>query len=439
MSEPFSDVALRRIADVAGLDAEPVTLEVWDINVLNLFDATDVLTRQQLGFLGLVDLAVSVGYLDLSSAASATWIEGLARSTKDAEGVGYLANSRTAPLSRLISRFDSGDLRAESRDPKAFDAFEAYLSLTRYVSSDVDLVRSLIHLHDRWESHSDEAALLSPRHFADALTTGRVGEVRVLGIEGLPNMLRAFERLAAIGKRLGAAGPIYDALLANARWSHGAWLARRRLDGWALAMSEWSGDRRDRVGEARWIEFRQRMFLPLEEDQQRLGLNDTANLHAQNPDDRSFSWSVEVEPDDLDARVYELVNYGQVERARRMLGQSLETLSERIGPSQGDDERLTDVKRLVVLAQRLAELGDADSAAALVTPQIPFIRSKGFDDIHDTAARAAQIVSTSRLVSKSRRSEPIVETMNEETTKGQPPISYGSQESTLKYRMGEEG
>ena len=122
-----------------------------------------------------------------------------------------------------------------------------------------------------------------------------------------------------------------------------------------------------------------------------------------------------------------------------MLGQSLETLSERIGPSQGDDERLTDVKRLVVLAQRLAELGDADSAAALVTPQIPFIRSKGFDDIHDTAARAAQIVSTSRLVSKSRRSEPIVETMNEETTKGQPTISYGSQESTLKYRMGEEG
>lgn len=71
--------------------------------------------------------------------------------------------------------------------------FESYLSLTRTGFADDAVIDALRSTHDDWRPGADRAALLSPRHLAEAVATGHVGSVEVPGVGGVPCCFEMFE------------------------------------------------------------------------------------------------------------------------------------------------------------------------------------------------------------------------------------------------------
>jgi hypothetical protein len=427
MTSASTGAALGRIATCAGLDIhlgdspgeEPLTtqparvgrssLTAWDVNRPDWAGPVEEIRKA--GFLELVELAAAVGYVDLSGWEGTPMLARAAGAVAESLGAVTIEEPRLATVRRLATRLSGDSIAVAPRDPVRYGTFESYLALTRSVFHDAALIEALHFTHEGWRPAADRAALLTPRNLADALATGRVGAVTARGVAGMPRSLDAYEWLTAIVGRVTDDAELREGMLANARWSYGAWVARERADAWAVAMSEWS-PRRDAEGESRWEEFRERVFRPLERWQRRLDLDTTTNADAAR-DLVTFSpvaWSTEVALDRVEARLEELLGEGREEAARRTLRRVIARLSGRVAGGADDQARIDAAERLVGLAYRLAELGDPDSAAAFVAPHLELLIEKvgrGYtmtDQALELVARARRLAPAEPSAEEERRS-----------------------------------
>ncbi len=374
---------------------QPAAPSAWEINFTGLFETPEQV--RTIGFLGLVELAASSGYVDLAAWEGTPALIAAAGSFGESLGSARLDEPRLLGVRRLLARLNDPHAARPPLDQRAYANFESYLGLTRSVFDDPAAVEALIFTHSQWKPGADAAALLSPRHFAEALATDHVGAVRMRGFSGVPRCLEAIEWLVSLLERVRDRTDLHDVMLANARWSHAVWMLRERADEWAVAMSEWSAAR-DFEGEARWVEFRKRVFRPLDAAQRTLALDRSENVSVSPglEDDPQVAWSIEVPPASIDARVAEMLAAGRDEAARRTLRVCARRLSARIdsgAPAYG----ITEVERLVALASRLAELGDADSAAAFVAPYLSMLQR--------SYAGGAVAAAALQLIAQSRRDE----------------------------------
>lgn len=372
--------------------------DIADENWFQIFAPFDF--GQLVSFLSLTELAVRASYVDLAQWDDTPLLERVVRRWAELTE-GWTERSHTALLHALLARFDGGDLRLPARADTAFHAFESYLHLTRNVARDVQLRGVAAHLHNDWKPGDDEAALLSPSAFADAMTLHRVGEAQTQDIAGMVRLLQALESLIQIVHHLHEHDALQTGICAHARWSHGAWVVLMRTDEWARSMSEWTSPR-DRDGEKRWIEFRTNVLVPFMYTQILFGFDQSTNASLERPLDtpRFAGWSQQVPLSDVASRVDDLIAEGRVERARRVLHNALGTLSGRA--STGDaDERSTTVELLVSHAQKLAALGDLTSAAAYVAPFAPYL-------VKDVGRAYAVTADALELLARARRAPEAV-------------------------------
>ena len=68
----------------------------------------------------------------------------------------------------------------------------------------------------------DLAFLLSPRHFAAAIATGKVGDVEMWEVAGGLSLLGYFEWLAVLVRDTEHRPDLRDGIIGHARWSHSA-------------------------------------------------------------------------------------------------------------------------------------------------------------------------------------------------------------------------
>jgi hypothetical protein len=365
---------------VSAVTGTRVAQDIWGLNQFSfLAGFIDIEEAQKCAWLGLVELAASAGYIDLAAwdqrgalTSAAQWF--LQNVTEADDDPGRVC------AQRLVERLDAPLGAAVNWDQAAFDAFESYLSLTRWIYADEPLVETLRVLHGSWRSGPNQVELLTPRALADALATGRVGAIEVRGAAGMPRLLDACEWLMEIADRVSHRTDLRDEMLRHARWSHAVWVARQRADEWARSMSEWA-PARDRDGEARWSDFRQRVFQRLEAEQDRLGLSGTTNPRVKKDEimPLAVSWTSDADEGQIDL----WVAVGLDERARRAIVSDLDRASEEIDAGTTDSEKAAE--RLVERAERLAELGDLDSAAAAIAPHVAFIYEK-LDSRHRQSA-----------------------------------------------------
>jgi hypothetical protein len=398
MRASFTAAALNRLAECIGLeihldatsDAEPLKTRIetvrrssrtaWDINgsgSLLLFGDAE---SRSATFLGLVELAAASGYVHLAAwEGSTTLARAGALLLESVASSGTVDKPRLIIVQRLISRLAELPSAIQVNDCVAFDAFESYLSLTRSVFADEALIDALHFAHHDWKPGADRAALLTPRHLAEALARGSVGAVSLRGVVGVPRSLEAFEWLVSIVTKLRDYVELRDGILSHAHWSHAAWVPGLRADEWAIAMSEWL-PRRDLEGESRWTEFRNRVFLALEAEQKKLGLEDTQNGYVPPAvfKNSSFAWNRRVALEDVSERVNALLLEGRDEAARRTLREALVEVSREMETISGAaGASVSAANWLMTFASRLAELQDLDSAAAFVAPHLTFLIDNG--------------------------------------------------------------
>jgi hypothetical protein len=403
----FSTAAIERIVrcvlgEESDSEADPISLIVMAVqqsrdersNPMSAFSAAGRLdnvvpriTAQRVLFVaGLLELAVTSGYVEAETddlvpvhkhllsfreAFLDTW------AVKDDPLLRRFLDRRTGP------RNDGVPSRT------AFDAFESYLNLTSYVLADEACLHFLDNTEKEWEHDHDLAFLISPRQFAQALATGRVGSVPVADVAGGFSALRHHEWLASILDLTREEPDLRDGMLSHARWSHNAVNVSQRLKMWGREMSGWADE-----GEIETEVWRYRLdavFGPIVEGQRRLGvalterpetnLYEPGNIPVSTPPD----WQ----------RAEFLYAQGRIAEAQSRVRQIVGSLSMQL--TIVDSGALPSAaEEFVRGCARLMEYGDVDSAAALVAPQIPFlVATLGYSD---PVMQAARIVAAARAV-----------------------------------------
>jgi hypothetical protein len=414
MTGSFTSAAMERIAKcvaVSAADAEltrPASLLTSAIEKMSPESVPDGIAAdessfellagfdldQVISFSVLTELAVRASYVDLAEWTDAPLLESVVRRFY-AMSAGWPKRPHSELMQSLLARFDGGELRRATRDDVAFSAFESYLHITRTVARDVRLLGAVTYLQHSWAPRADEAVLISPGNFADALVHQRVGEAQTQDVDGMIRLLRAIDWLMQISRRLSENDALWIGILAHARWSHAAWVVLMRADEWARSMSEWTQSR-DRDGERRWIEFRRSVLLPLVNVQAELGLDTSTNEALEKPLDVSGTpgWRQQVPLQDVSSWVDALMHEGRDERARRVLHVALDSLSSRAS-SGDDDSRITALEQLVAHAQKLAALGDLRSSAAFVSPFTDYLVEK-VGRQYGVTAEALELVARAR-------------------------------------------
>ena len=124
-----------------------VCQKIWGINHLTFWlGFLEVEDVQKFAWLGLVELAAAAGYVDVTAWDQRVALTNAAKSfhtqvtESDTDANQVLVHS-------LIERLDAPAGIAATWDQAAFDAFESYLSLTRWVYAEEPLVDTLRVLH----------------------------------------------------------------------------------------------------------------------------------------------------------------------------------------------------------------------------------------------------------------------------------------------------
>lgn len=259
MSSGFTRAAVERIAQCAGAgarNAAPAAQAVRDDYrsstthfvgaFLSELDPEAWLFGEPVGlrlylFAELLELAVVAGYVDLGEMDERLLLgEALERFCAE-ERIEPDANDLTLVLDLLSRLRGLAPMRVAQRDDKAFHAFAAYLCLVDQVRQDSDFHRFVAHSGESWQAGDDLGFLVSPRHFAEALVKGRIGNLEARDAAG---GLRAMDYLVALQdfvQRTAHAGELPDKALRHARWSHRIDVIERRLGLWQERMAEWPG------------------------------------------------------------------------------------------------------------------------------------------------------------------------------------------------------
>jgi hypothetical protein len=448
----FSEAALWRLLDCYRMPREtdgPSAVDVW-LGLIS--EATHVLgmhiyavefnellgARYQddddnvlrvVGLAGLVELGVRAGYIDLGEVHNADQAAAVRDALEKFEAERLQGSSRTelTLFRALRQRYETQDYRATTRDETAFGMFEAYVDLTDTVLKDRACRRFIEETHGGMQLRRfDEAVLLSPRHFADAVATGRVGAIEGPEVSGGLAMLRHLDRLMSIVEQLDTDTALREGLVRHARWARDAQTLRLRFERWAEAMAEWSESGMDADGMTAWSEYRSRVFSPLIREQTRLAApgEEAETAESTAPPNESALSAEE------DAR--QLAAQGRTGAARARLRAEVQSRFEAIRPQPGSDW-VGEAEELVRLCTVLADLGDVDSAAAYVAPLMGDIASQ-VGTQYQMYADAASIVARARLSVGLADPAPNVE----EGAPRRPTRERGSSEAE-RHRSSEEG
>ncbi|BFU89492.1 MAG: hypothetical protein NTAFB01_06790 [Nitrospira sp.] len=376
----------------------------WQFDALRRNSFGDGEAMCVLAIAGLIELGLAAGYIDLVA-----WGHGRAILLRDlltSFDETLVADQKPVDLTlfrSLLDRFERNDLRAATHNDRAFGGFESYLNLTSFVWADETFQEFLTATHRGPTKDLDLPFLLSPRHFAAAVATGQVGEVRTDEVDGGLSALRYFHWLADILHHVTDLPELRDGIVRHADWSHGAHTVRSRLDHWANQMSEWAERGHDARGEEEWHAYSQHVFRPLAEHQIRLGLREPRD-HMRHVERKVEEESIERTPDQLLAEGRVGAAYKHVISDARMRDMLL-TRHE-----ANQQQWHAAAEELIQDCELLAALGDVDSAAAYLAPLLDQIY-KGLGRESSAAKRAANIIKLSRTeAQKPGRAEGTTET-----------------------------
>ena len=417
MPNTFSDAALWQIIRCYWPGREPDESSALDAWIAKTVDATTGTGKQitvvefdeflgvryhddddpvlrVLGLAGMIELGVEAGYIDLGELHETTPRTAVSNALANFE-TERLDGAKATELTlfrKLRQRYEDQNYRIPTRDETAFAMFEAYVGLTNSVLRDAGCRRFIEETHGPAVARErDKAVLLSPRHFADALATGRIGSVEAPEVAGGLAMLRYLDRFASILSQLEQHSDLRDGMVRHARWARDTQALRIRFETWADAMEEWSETGVDSDGTTAWSEYRSRVLTPLIMDQRRL------YPETKTEGDETKASEAPPEPTSTFMAGEEARRFaaeGRVGAARARLRAVAREWMEIIRITSGVDW-VDPAKGLVQVSAELAELGDVDSAAAYVAPLLDQLaREVGTSD--ETYRVAAGIVAESR-------------------------------------------
>jgi hypothetical protein len=333
-------------------------------------DDEDVLSAVALA--GLVELGLVAGYLDFDEMhdAEGAIVVRDALAKLDDKKVKGADSTDVALFKALRKRYDDGNSASAVHDEAAFPMFEAYVGLSRSVLRDAPC-RRFVEQAQRTPAPLDAAVLLSARHFADALATGRIGAIETPEVEGAFALLGHLDRFESIRSQL-AEPALRDGMVRHARWARNAQKLQSRFDRWAETLREWDDLGSDTDG-LDWERYRSRVFVPLIDAQQRL-----QPLPESTEKVRSFDLTEPVPaPTALEA-AERLIAEGRIGAARLRLREDARLRIDALGSLEGI-EWTAEVGVLVSDCVALASAGDGDSAAAYLAPLISRIAEAGTD------------------------------------------------------------
>ena len=369
-SSSAGDAWVAMTADAATGTSKHITVVEIDEFVGARYHDHDDPVLRVVGLAGMIELGVEAGYIDLGELHATTPPTAVSNALASFE-TERLKGSNATDLTlfrRLRRRYEDQKYRIPTRDDTAFAMFEAYLGLTDSVLRDRGCLRFIEDTHGpAARRRLDKAVLLSPRHFADALATGRIGALEAPEVAGGLAMLRYLDRFTSILSQLQEGSELREGMVRNARWARDAQKLRLRFESWADAMREWSESGLDSEGTTAWSEYRSRVLWPLILEQRRLyeetateGREGAPTPSEEAPAETTLVLSAEDDAQRLAAEGR--VGAAQV-RLRADAAERFETIR-----TASSSEWIDAVEGLVRVSAALAALGDVDSAAAYMSP-----------------------------------------------------------------------
>jgi len=379
VSTTFSEAALGRIIRCAmGLRdpdsrADGATLLFLAVNdALSSLQAVraplpgttgDSFTARLLSAAALIELGLLSGYLDINELDRES-LRGyllMVRDTAQQAGVPNLTQ-----LQRLLERLDGvRDVPSGSSDSN-FHVFESYLSLTSVVLDDDPCRRFLARTSGNWSKDDDLPFLISPRHFAQAVAEGRVGAIEVPEVAGGLSALSYFEWFSDILNRATGNDEFRQGLLDHAVWARDATIVRKRLNTWATEMTGWI--EAQHISLDRWDRRLDGVFGPIVDGQ---SARDSGGAELEY----AYGQGVESVDDTLRLEDAEfLLSQGRVGEAQRSVREEVLRL-ELLLASADFESAIRAAVALANACERLADYGDADSAAAVAARTLPALDS----------------------------------------------------------------
>ena len=343
----------------------------------------DSFTARLFSTAALIELGLLSGYLDINELDRET-LRGYVLMIRDtAEGVGA---PEAAQPRRLLERLDGTRDIPSAPTESSFHAFESYLSLTSVVLDDDRCARFLARTSHNWSKDDDLPFLISPRHFAQAVATGRVGAIEVPEVAGGLSALGYFEWFSDILNRAAGAHEFRQGLLDHAAWSHNATIVTRRLSSWAEEMTGWI--EAQHVSLAEWDRHVESVFGPIAAQQ---SASDSGGVELQH----AYGQGVEQVDDTLRLEDAEfLLSQGRVGEAQRAAREEVWRLELLLAVADAESAERAAVA-LPSACERLANYGDADSAAAVAARTLPALeRTLGRQ--HESVTTSARILARVR-------------------------------------------
>jgi hypothetical protein len=325
---------------------------------------TTVARRQLYELAGLIELAASVGYVDLGEWDGLTAFAAALEGFEQAEASRQAYPTDLALVRELRGRLERQDYRAASIDDDFFYAFASYLQLSNIIRRDLRLSWFLFNT-ERWSSYgsnSDLAFLGTPAHFSEALATGAIKGIPAYDLMNGLVALDCFRWFTEILNRTSRDQKIADKFIRHARWSHRIEQVKKRIGVWAVRIREWdelAGEPDDLM--APDVELR-RALRPSAYDLAHLGLAERSAPPASSylpvglPSLREVLEQTE-----------RLLAEGRKGAAKKALRAALERFDQYFERHAGIEDWISDrPAQMVELARRLAALGDTDAAAVVL-------------------------------------------------------------------------
>jgi len=341
-----------------------------------------------ISFAGLVELGLRAGYLHLMEWEGARLLEQSLREFRTENPAAERVDLHL--LDALIVHFDAPPSGSWSFGEVAFASFESYLALSGRLRGD-GAVRSFL---EQTSGHrvpaGDWAALLSPRHFADAFADGTIEGVPVTDVSAGYRLLGYLERLADILESLREHTELRSGIVRHARWVSRAERIRDRFGFWVQRMREWDRVSNEAWSDELWSAYAQRIFGTLVAEQERLNAPRpwVQPEHQQEPVVEEFNLSE-------DKQLEQLLAEGRVGAARELLLKKAMQMHAEMGERMlGSADFFPWAEDLVALGRVLAQMGSEDAAAALVAPIVPRLVTEYGES--DCAGHASALVSSAR-------------------------------------------
>jgi hypothetical protein len=367
----------------------------------------DFIERETLGrresirfytFAGLVELAVSVGYVELDGWEELAALEEALKDFDKNESLQILFGVDRTLIRDLIARLESGNHRSAKPDVNLFHAFASYLQLTKNVQTD-SRCRAFIVATANWKDYApngDLSFLSSPHHFGEALASGTVAGVPASALMDGLVALDYFRWFSEILNRMSRDSEIADKFVRHARWSHHMLQVHRRLDVWAARMCEWQELSADAQGEAAEAKEKRLALRPSESELKRLEL--AGHL--------SFDFTIGLPEIDRSAfqrdareesRLFAEGRNGAVKQRLLNALDSLDTVLSRSYTYKKDELPVVEelAMEMVDICQDLASLGGNDTAAVILAKYTDYFAST-FGPEHAATKRASAVVAGSR-------------------------------------------